>query len=209
MHNGRRHGEIKMSLLQACRWARETAADLIFSAHSFSGKKDKPQIMNWKPPPAGFVKANVDVAFNAEKQQGATGVVIRDENSQVIAAKCKWYNSVPDALTAEAFAVRDGAALVNNLHWPKVVLETDSLELQSLWRTRKDNRASILPVLNEIQELTGRCASFDLVHVKRKTNMAAHNLAKFASVSCAACNWLYQTPECILPCIQHDCNADV
>jgi hypothetical protein len=69
---------------------------------------------------------NVDAAFNAEKQQGATGVVIRDENSQVVAAKCKWYSSVPDALTAEAFAVRDGAALVNNLHWPKVVLETDS-----------------------------------------------------------------------------------
>jgi hypothetical protein len=165
--------------------------------------------MNWKPPPAGFVKANVDAAFNAEKQQGATGVVIWDENSQVVAAKCKWYGSVPDALTVEAFAVRDGAALVNNLHWPKVVLETDSLELQSLWRTRKDNRASILPILNEIQELTGRCASFDLVHVKREANMAAHNLAKFASVSCAECNWLYQTPECILPCIQHDCNADV
>jgi hypothetical protein len=69
------------------------------------GKKDKPQIMNWKPPPAGFVKANVDAAFNAEKQQGAIGVVIWDENRQVVAAKCKWYSSVPDVLTANAFVV--------------------------------------------------------------------------------------------------------
>jgi len=33
--------------------------------------------MKWKPPPAGFVKINVDAAFKVESQQGATGVVIR------------------------------------------------------------------------------------------------------------------------------------
>ena len=34
----------------------------------------------------------------------ATGVVIRGEQGQVIAAACKWYDYVPDSITAEAFA---------------------------------------------------------------------------------------------------------
>ena len=66
-----------MNLIQACRWARELSSDLIVSGESLTGKKDNTQIMKWKPPPAGFVKINVDAAFKAESQQGATGVVIR------------------------------------------------------------------------------------------------------------------------------------
>jgi hypothetical protein len=68
-----------MNLIQACKWARELSSDLIVSSESMSGKKDNVQIINWKPPPVGFVKINVDAAFKMESQQGATGVVIRDE----------------------------------------------------------------------------------------------------------------------------------
>jgi hypothetical protein len=132
-HNGRRHGETKMNLIQTCRWARELSSDLIVSNESLTGK-DNTQIMKWKPSPAGFVKINVDATFKAESQQGATGVVIRDENGHVLAAKCKWYDSIPSILTAEAYAARDWAVLMNLLNRPKVMLETDSIELQSLWR---------------------------------------------------------------------------
>ena len=81
--------------------------------------------MKWKPPPAGFVKINVDAAFKVESQQGATGVVIRDENGHVLVAKCKWYDSIPNILTVEAYAARDGAVLMNLLNRPKVMLETE------------------------------------------------------------------------------------
>ena len=165
--------------------------------------------MKWKPPPAGFVKINVDAAFKAESQQGATGVVIRDENGHVLVAKCKWYDSIPNILTVEAYAARDGAVLMNLLNRPKVMLETDSLELQSLWRSKDNNRSTILPVLNEVQELMGRCMVFELSHVKREANSVAHDLAKYASISCLERTWLYEIPECILPSIQHDCNGDV
>jgi len=49
-----------------------------------------------------------------------------------LAAKCKWYDSIPNILTVEAYAACDGAVLMNLLNRPKVMLETDSLELQSL-----------------------------------------------------------------------------
>ena len=113
------------------------------------------------------MKINVDAAFKAESQQGATGVVIRDENGHVLVAKCKWYDSIPNILTVEAYAARDGAVLMNLLNRPKVMLETDSLELQSLWRSKDNNRSTNRPVLNEVQELIGRCMVFELSHVKR------------------------------------------
>lgn len=40
----------------------------------------------WHPPAPGAVKLNVDAAFKATDNQGATGVVIRDENGSLIAA---------------------------------------------------------------------------------------------------------------------------
>lgn len=85
-----------MNLLQACRWAKEIAYDLIASGEHISGKeffkkkhisgKDNPQVMNWSSPPSGVVKVNVDAAFHEERQQGAVG---RDGKGDVIAAKCK------------------------------------------------------------------------------------------------------------------------
>jgi hypothetical protein len=44
-HNGRRHEETKMNLIQACRLARELSSDLIVSGESLTGKKDNTQIM--------------------------------------------------------------------------------------------------------------------------------------------------------------------
>lgn len=43
---------------------------------------------------------------------------------------------------------------------------------------------------------------------KREANIVAHDQAKFASISCLECTWLYETPECILPSVQHDYNID-
>jgi hypothetical protein len=74
------------------------------------------------------VKATIYVAFNAERQGGR--VVIQDGwlgqtivngviQSQILLPKLMLYGMT---------------TLVNNLQWPEVVHETESLEVQSLWR---------------------------------------------------------------------------
>ncbi|KAJ1255473.1 hypothetical protein BS78_K206600 [Paspalum vaginatum] len=98
-HNERCHGKENVNLLQACRWAKEIAYDLIASVEYISGKKDNPQVMKWNSPPPGVVKINVDAAFHDGRQQGAIGVIIRGGKDEVIIAKCKWYASVPNILT--------------------------------------------------------------------------------------------------------------
>ncbi|PNT63141.1 hypothetical protein BRADI_4g12005v3 [Brachypodium distachyon] len=68
---------------------------------------------------AGIVKINVDASFNSEAQDGATGVVIRHDKGKVIAIRNKWYNSLPNVITTEALACRDGVDLMLTLNLDK------------------------------------------------------------------------------------------
>lgn len=85
-------------------------------------------------------------------------------------------------------------------------MEIDSQELVSFWRSRKHHRASILSIINEIQELVEGCSGFDIYHVKREANIAAQKVAKFASQSNPECAWIHQVPDSILRCTRQDCN---
>lgn len=109
------------------------------------------------------------------------------------------------SITAEAYGCRDGVNLICNLNLNlKVILGTD----MTLWKTRNDNRSRILSILHQIEELCRMCISFEVIHVKREANMAAHVTAKNASPLSAVNTWLYQVPEFLRACIQHDADAD-
>jgi ribonuclease HI len=206
--NKRIHGEKVMTISQACTWGRDMASDLNQSSQHLADVKMQSKFFKWQSPPEGIVKVNVDAAFNSDSQLGATGVVIRGDRDQFIAASCKWITDIPDVLTAEAYACWEGAALVRRLKIPKAIIETDSQELVSLWKTRTNNRSRILPVLNQIQELSRNCTFFDVCHVRREANLAAHLTAKYASPSNSDFVWLDQVPEHLSACIQHDSCAD-
>lgn len=86
------------------------------------------------------------------------------------------YVSIPNTLTTvEAYAARDGPNLSE-------LAKCSDGNWQSLWRTRYDNRSCILPVLKEIQ---GKGMYFIFIYSMlrgKQANIAAHNLAKFASL---------------------------
>jgi len=87
-------------------------------------------------------------------------VVLRNAQGQVVAAKCKQHGSITDALTAEAYAYRDAMLMIKDLGLSKVVVETDCQELVALWNSRTINRCAIIPVLNQIQDLSQQCTHF-------------------------------------------------
>jgi hypothetical protein len=62
-----------------------------------------------------------------------------------------------------------------------VDLETDCLEIVSLWNMRATQRSEITPVLRDIQELSASFSSFYVVHARRTSNNAAHVCAKVAA----------------------------
>ena len=73
--------------------------------------------------------------------------------------------------------------MINDLGLSKVTVETNCQELVALWNSKTSNRCAIIPVLNQIHELSRQCTYFVLVHVRREANMATHYTAKFALLS--------------------------
>jgi hypothetical protein len=65
----------------------------------------------WRRPDEGWVKVNTDAVFDADSCKGSIGVVVQDHNSLVLAAAARWFDSVLDALTAEAIAAKEGMEL--------------------------------------------------------------------------------------------------
>jgi ribonuclease HI len=88
-------------------------------------------------------KLNTDGAFLQESCTGATGAVLRGSDGRFRAASARWMNSVGSALLAEAEALRDGVRLIPEGTQAKIVAETDSLELVSLWQKRRNQRSEV------------------------------------------------------------------
>jgi hypothetical protein len=57
---------------------------------------------------------------------------------------------LPSILIAEAEAMRDGVRLVPEGCREGVILETDSQELQSLWRSRIGGRSEVAAILHDV-----------------------------------------------------------
>ncbi|CAN6553756.1 unnamed protein product [Malus baccata var. baccata] len=69
----------------------------------------------WIPPPASFVKTNVDASWSLSSHSGFAGVVIRDASGQFVAV-------------AEATALLRGCKLGSSLGFQSVIVESDSRE---------------------------------------------------------------------------------
>jgi hypothetical protein len=135
----------------------------------------------WVPPPDGVIKVNCDGGFCSADRTGATGAVPRDSAGSFMGALARWLPATPSALVAEAEACRDDVRLaVKGIR--RVVIETDSLELVSLWKNKRQQRSEVTIILHDIQELAIDLDLFDWVHTRRLVNVAAHLCAKHASL---------------------------
>ncbi|RLN19247.1 hypothetical protein C2845_PM02G17320 [Panicum miliaceum] len=82
-----------------------------------------------------WVKVNTDASFLASSSSGAGGVIIRDSEGRLLSVAARRCEHVPDVLTGEALAVRDGLVLVGEQGHENVILETDNLPLVNLLRS--------------------------------------------------------------------------
>jgi hypothetical protein len=89
------------------------------------------------------VKVNTDAAFVLVLHSGSSGAVIRNEYGELIRGSSHWYDYVPDVLTAEALAARDGVMLARSSGYERIVLELDNKELVNLMSSLAVERSSI------------------------------------------------------------------
>lgn len=83
----------------------------------------------WSCPPHGFVKLNVDAAFDQDSLLGAAGAIVRDSKGAFIrSGNCK-IDLCIDALSAEALAVRFGLELARSLGCKRLIINSDNFEV--------------------------------------------------------------------------------
>jgi hypothetical protein len=59
-------------------------------------------------------------------------VVIHDHSGLVVSAAARWFDGIPDTLTAKASAAKEGLELALELGYDRVILEVDCQGLKTL-----------------------------------------------------------------------------
>lgn len=73
------------------------------------------------------------VAFDPNRCCGSAGVLSRDHQGNVLAAAARWpFDDVPDTLTVEAMAAKEGLELASENSYDRVILEVDCKGLKNL-----------------------------------------------------------------------------
>ena len=90
----------------------------------------------------------------------------------------------------------------------KLVLETDSQELVSLWARGDNQRPCLAPILREIREISSCFLDFNLIYAGRLCNRIAHMLAQQATDDYRVVEWQV-VPTCIINLLAEECNPDI
>lgn len=133
----------------------------------------------WTTPPPDFLKFNVDGAYTPGNQHGAWGVVVRNSEGTLVAARAGRVEYVADAFGTELCAVEKAIDLAAELGVVRLMIETDALLVEQALNRRAPNFSKEAQVIEDIKvQINLWFSSCKFVHCKREANMPAHHLAK-------------------------------
>lgn len=168
--NQRRHGESAPPIRVVVQWAADLAHDLWLVTQQKKPVKQTAVQQQWRPPPEGWHKCNVDAAFGANTSQGATGIILRSDDGNFCGGRAQWYPHGLDALTMEAIACRDGLQLAREKGVTRLQVETDCQQLTKMWTLGGNQRSYIVPIIRDIIDLSSGFLAFTLLYVPRTCN---------------------------------------
>ncbi|KAJ1376805.1 Ribonuclease H-like superfamily [Sesbania bispinosa] len=86
----------------------------------------------WSPPPLDVIKGNVDGSFFPDSKRMGVGGLFRDNNKQWLGG-FSGYVGCGNPLEAELLAVLSALQFAWSQGWKSLILETDSMEVLTLW----------------------------------------------------------------------------
>jgi hypothetical protein len=134
--------------------------------------------MKWQPPPKDVIKFNVDGSYTEGIHAGGWGVVARDHDGAVIAAKASCSEAIHNAFTAELRAMEEAVNLAADLRVIRVEFETDAQLLAMTLSSKRPDFSTEAVVIEDLK-LQSRMwfSSCSFRFTKRSSNGVAHNLA--------------------------------
>ncbi|XP_042958163.1 uncharacterized protein LOC122293740 [Carya illinoinensis] len=149
----------------------------------------------WKAPAKDQVKVNWDATLNIKEGRMGIGVVIRDENGDVMVSLCSQKRNVQDPLVAELQALRQAMKLCANLNITEVIFEGDALKVVRAVNNPESSWEWYGQVVKDIKEVLRNRTSWKVIHAYRESNCVAHFLAKFSFTVNEDRIWMEEGPE--------------
>ncbi|KAF4397744.1 hypothetical protein G4B88_025236 [Cannabis sativa] len=140
------------------------------------------EVLIWTPPPKSWMCCNCDVSMGREGSVVAT--VFRDEHGSILITKAKNCD-VFDPKIAEAHAVCMAAELTMEKKMEKVMFQSDNLRVVTSFLIESESEAdfNLVNLCRRYLRVCSTLKEWRIVHVSRKGNFMAHNLASWENAN--------------------------
>lgn len=162
------------------------------------------QVMRWSPLPTVRYKIKVDGAVFKTQKSARIGVLIWDEQDQVVTALSQNINAPLGALKVEAKAVEAGLHFARDAGISNFILKGDSLGVYNALSGPSSLPSSVASVISGILDFCGVLGQVDFSHIHRQGNTPAHLLAKHVVGIVDYLVWMEETPYFLMQALNHD-----
>ena len=198
------HSGIKKTSEALVKWSAQYLAKYR-NANFRSESVPRNPTVRWSPPPTARYKLNLDGAVFKEQKSAGIGVLIRDEQGQVVAALSQKINAPLGALEVEVKAVEVALQFARDVGISDFIMERDSLIVHNAL-------CGISPPPSLVAGALGFCGMFrqvDFSHIQRQGHKPAHLLAKHAKCIVDYVAWIEETPCFLMQALTHDVSISI
>jgi hypothetical protein len=192
-------------LIKCAKEALSTFKDAHDSTFLFSNQNPSPLSLQWSKPQQGTFKLNWDAAVDTKQRMIGVGIVARDSDGKVLGVKCSLHRNITNSSVAEAFGARLCAKFGLFLGLKSVVLEGDALEVVQAISRKSADAGYLDNIIGETLYILSYFDRWEVSHVRRTGNMAAHKVAKLALLQQRNHVWLGSFPPCLSSIVLSEC----
>ena len=127
------------------------------------------KLIKWERPESGWLKLNTDGSFDDLLGNAGGGGLIRDEQGQWVAGFTRKIGKI-NSFMAEAWALRDGLVLCNQMKVSKVIVELDAKAVVDALNNQGSHNSAFSPLFNDRRQLASNIPQVDFRHIYRETN---------------------------------------
>jgi len=121
----------------------------------------------WQKPEAGWIKINVDGAFDGCFVEGGIGIVIRDDMMAIKLTAWKYIDKAGDAEEVKALACAEGLKLALDWCSARAVLASDCATLVAVLQDQGELCSRLKLIIDEVKLAGDDLPEWTVVHTKR------------------------------------------
>jgi ribonuclease HI len=145
-----------------------------------------------------------DIALDAKQNRMEMGVIIRDEKGAVAGALSRTVSTSHNPAVGEAMGALVAAKFGRDIGLFDIILEGDSKQIVDAITGKGSHWCKYGHIIGDIYEVMKGFRKWEVRHVKRDANEAAHVLAKTATRENGEKIWLEDVPSFILDVVNQE-----